>query len=230
MDAEQPGAHGATVIPPGYRLQNGKLVPGEQPAITRIIPKLKPEPDPRRWWVLVGAALLILSVVLVALATKGPEHPVRVAPTGEKKFLEAVRHGQDRVRHGNPVTLVSARQQRMRTLCRDLEDGDQKVRGWVGTVHDIDTQGDGEGVITVSIGDDTDLRTGSGMGAEKRILLRPRSDVFESVANLHDGDRVVFDGAFVPDGTACVNETSIFDRNGMLTPDFLFMFSSIAPA
>ena len=53
---------------------------------------------------------------------------------------------------------------------------------------------------------------------------------FESVAKLDDGDRVVIDGTFVRDQGSCVKETSTFAKNGMLTPDFLFLFSSIHPA
>jgi hypothetical protein len=228
MDAEHQGAPGAPAIPPGYRLHNGALVPAEQPAITRIMAKDIPKPVPRRRWVLGGAALLLLVIVAVMVASK---HDVaRVAPADEKAFLKTVQHGQDRVKHGNAVTLVAARAERGRLLCQLLGPRHQKVHGWVGTIRDIDTRGDNEGVITVSIGHDADLRTGSGDGAEKRTLLRPGSGVFESVAKLHNGERVVLGGTFVRDHGACVKETSVNPKNGMLTPDFLFLFSDIKPA
>jgi hypothetical protein len=227
MDAEQQGASEAPAIPPGYRLHNGALVPAEQPAITRIMTKDIPKPDPRRRWLLGGAALLLLVLVAMVASSK---HDDRVAPADEKAFLKAVHHGQDRVHHGNAVTLVAARAERARSLCQLLTPRHQKVHGWLGTIHDIDTRSDNEGVITVTIGDNTDLRTGSGDGAEKRTLLRPGSQVFESVAKLHNGDRVVLGGTFVRDRGACVKETSVNPKNGMLTPDFLFLFSSIAPA
>ena len=39
-----------------------------------------------------------------------------------------------------------------------------------------------------------------------------------------------FSGTFVPKGATCVNETSVFARNGMLTPGFLFRFTAVGPA
>jgi hypothetical protein len=230
MDAEHEGAE-ATTIPRGYRLHNGELVPAAQPAITRIITKHPPKPDPRKRWALGGGAVLVLAIVLVvvALARSGtPE--VRRVPADEKKFLQGVQDGQYEVHHGNAFTLVTARGDRSAALCNVLEQAHQTVRGWLGTIHDIDTRGDDEGIITVSIGSDTDLRTGSGAGADKRMLVNPGSGVYRSVAGLHDGDRVVFAGTFVRSGTSCVKETSVHPKNGMLTPDFLFVFSSIAPA
>ncbi len=226
MDAEHQGAPAAQVIPPGHRLENGKLVSAEQPAITRIMGKDLPKPRLPRRWLYIGGALLLLLVVALVASTRG--HP-RPAPADEKDFLAKVQHGQDRVHHGNAVTLVSARTQRSRALCKILRPRHQRVHGWVGTIHGIDTHDD-EGVITVSIGHHTDLRTGSGAGAEKRVLLRPGSKVFESVARLDNGDHVVIDGTFVRDGRSCVKETSLFAKNSMLTPDFLFLFSSITRA
>ena len=228
MDDEHEVEADGPAIPPGFRLHNGVLVPAEQPAITRIIAKTPPKPDPRRrQWLIGGGALLVLVVIVLAV-TGSTRRAERHAPADEKEFLEAVQHGQDRVNHGNAVTLVSAKAERGKKICELLGPQHQKVHGWVGTIKGIDTRDD-EGIITVSIGHDTDLRTGSGAGAEKRVLLRPGSEVFESVAKLDDGDRVVVDGTFVRDQGSCVKETSTFAKNGMLTPDFLFLFSSIHP-
>jgi hypothetical protein len=228
MDDEQEVEAEGPAIPPGFRLHNGVLVPAEQPAITRIIAKSPPKPDPRRRWLIGGGVLLVL-VLVVAAVTGSTRHDERHAPADEKSFLKAVQHGQDRVQHGNAVTLVSAKAEREKALCDLLTPLHQKVHGWVGTINGIDTHDD-EGIITVSIGHDTDLRTGSGAGVDKRVLLRPGSKVFESVAKLDDGDRVVIGGTFVRDGGFCVKETSAFAKNGMMTPDFLFLFSSIHPA
>jgi hypothetical protein len=141
-----------------------------------------------------------------------------------------VQSAQGRVLQGNAVTLVSARRHRALLLCELLKSSQGQVRGWVGTIHDIDTDNDEDGIITVSIGHGADLRTGSGWGAAKRTLLRPDTDVFEAVAKLHDGDRVVLGGRFVGAHGSCLTETSLRARNSVMTPDFLFLFSSIHKA
>ena len=65
--------------------------------------------------------------------------------------------------------------------------------------------------------------------AEDHTLIDPNSDVYRALANLKSGDRVQFDGVFRPHGATCIHETSIFAKNGMLTPSFVFAFTAVAP-
>lgn len=207
-------------IPAGYRLQNGQLVPAEQPAITRIM-QAPPRRD-RRWWAIAGVAVaMVLVIAALAAARPGPKLPAQ-----QRAFLKAVTDAQERVREGNAVTLVSARTERAHEFCR-LLGRSRSVTNWRGTIHDIDTAGDDDGVITVSIGEHTDLRTGGGFLGDPRTRLRPGTEVFESVARLHNGDDVVFSGTFVRAPGTCIKETSLLARNGILSPDFEFVFRSV---
>ena len=146
-------------------------------------------------------------------------------------FVAAVVHGQDRVRDGNDVTVVDARLERERTICEGLPRGG-KVNGWLGQIEEIDTPLVGDtGMVTVALGHDIELKTSSSLlapaGSAPGCSPVPRSS--PPWRTSHDGDAVRFGGYFVPEGGSCINETSIRDRNGMLTPGFVFRFTSIAP-
>ncbi len=211
-------------IPPGFVMHNGELVSREEMAVAPTS-----SPDRSRWWKAGGAllAVLVLGLVVAGIVSRSGED----LPTQQERFVAAVVHGQDRVRDGNDVTVVDARLERDRTICDGLPRRG-KVSDWVGRIKEIDTPLVGDaGMVTVALGHDIELKTSSSLlaPAGESTGLQPGSEVFTAVANLHDGDTVRFGGYFVPAGGSCIKETSIRDRNGMLTPGFVFRFTSIAP-
>lgn len=184
--------------------------------------------DDRRWWVAAGGVLLLLVVVVVVAATREGAPPRK--PEQQRDFLAAVERGQRQVRAGNDITLVTADRQRSSQACRHLPGG--KVHGWIGTLTKVGTVfGGDQGQVTVSLGHDVTLHTWShqSQDAKDHTLVDSHSDVYQVLADLDTGDRVVFDGTFVPEGGACLHETSLFARNGMLTPGFVFRFTAVAP-
>jgi hypothetical protein len=226
-------------IPPGYRMQNGELVPAEQPAITRIMPTPKdvrrprwPRRPRRSWgnipgyWPIV-ATLGALVLFLAVIAFNSPDS----VPEQQRHFLTIVKQGQDAVRHGNDITLVTASRQRARDTC-SLLPRDLAVTDWIGTITDVGTVSGGEaGVLRVAIGDDVEVKTWTDEGDDRRdhTLIDPDSSVYHSLSTLQEGNGIRFSGTFVPRPGTCLQETSLFARNGMLTPDFIFRFTSVAP-
>ncbi len=106
------------------------------------------------------------------------------------------------------------------------------VEHWVGTITKVGTVfGGKEGHVSVAVGNDAHLRTWdrASEDAKDHTLVDPNSDVYRALADLKAGDRVRFSGAFVPKGTSCLRETSLFARNGMLTPGFVFRFTEVGP-
>jgi hypothetical protein len=180
--------------------------------------------DRRRLWPWVAAGVALLVAVLL-LRGGQPD----TAPQEQQAFLAAVQRAQREVREGNDLTVVTARRERRQVVC-GLLGPRREVQEWVGTVEHIGTTlGGDDGVLRVSLGHDVDLKTqGAGWGDDAgRTLIRPGSEVYDSLADLDEGDPVVFSGTFVPKGRSCLQETSVRDRNGILTPDFVFRFSSV---
>ncbi len=181
----------------------------------------------RRVW-LASVGVLVVFVVLVAITNAGS--PAR-APEEERDVLAAVKKGQSAVREGNDITLVTAARDRASAICALLPRGG-RVEDWIGTVSKVGTVfGGKQGKVSVSVGDGVELRTWSRESEDARdhTLVDPNSDVYRALADLKSGDEVTFTGAFVPKGATCLHETSVFDRNGMLTPSFVFRFTSVSP-
>jgi hypothetical protein len=180
----------------------------------------------RRLW-LASIGVLVVFVVLVAITSAGS--PAR-APEEERDFLTAVKKGQSAVREGNDITLVTAARDRASAICTLLPRSG-RVEDWVGTVSEVGTVfGGKQGKVSVSVGEGVELRTWSRESEDARdhTLVDPNSDVYRALAELKSGDEVTFTGAFVPKGATCIHETSVFARNGMLTPSFVFRFTGVA--
>jgi hypothetical protein len=183
--------------------------------------------DDRRLWLGAGGVLLLLVVILV-IANGGS--PAR-APHEQRAFLKAVRHGQTAVRDGNDITLVTAARERASQVCDRVLPPGGEVKNWVGTLSKVGTVfGGKQGQVEVSLGDDVKLHTWGRESEDTKdhTLVDPHSDVYQQLADLKSGDQVRFSGTFLPKGPTCLHETSLFARNGMLTPGFVFRFTSVA--
>lgn len=181
----------------------------------------------RRVWVPATLVVTGLVVIWIVASAGGPAR----LPQEERDFLDVVKRGQTAVSDGNDITLVTAARDRTSGACALLP-RDGRVEQWVGTISEVGTVfGGKQGHLTVEIGQDVKLRTWSreSEDGDDHTLIDPNSDVYQALADLKSGDRVRFDGRFVPKGASCLHETSVFARNGMLTPSFVFQFTSVAP-
>lgn len=221
--SEPPSEDDTRRIPAGHVLLNDRLVTRDELEVTPLR-----RPSRRPWWLAMAAAVLALA--LVGALVRWISAPEDALPVQQQRFLAAVAHGAERVREGNEVTVVEARRERRRVICALL--GDAPVRNWEGTLSDIDTTLGGEdGMITVRVGEDAELRTSNPLlaGEDERSVIRPGTPAFAEIADLQDGDRVRFSGRFLPGDDGCFDETSLRARNGMLTPGFVFRFTAVAP-
>jgi hypothetical protein len=165
---------------------------------------------------------------VVAGVTKTPDVP-KGAPSDQAAFDKTVKTAQHAADGANELEIVKIRDQRNDAMCKVLP-GDLKVTDWVGTVHDVATNlGGDSGVLSLYIGKDIKASTTnnglSDLGAH--TLIGTDSPLYDSLATLSDGDHVVFSGQFIGDGDRCIEEQSVFDVNGVKTPDFLFRFSAV---
>lgn len=182
----------------------------------------------RRVW-LPAAGVLIALIVLVAITAGGSP---ATAPDSQQEFLDAVKRGQTAVRDGNDLTLVTAARDRAGDVCALLRPSRGAVEDWVGTLQDVGTVSGGkQGEVSVAVGNDVKVHTWGRESEDGKdnTLVDPNSDVYRALADLKSGDKVRFSGVFVPRGATCFQETSVFARNGMLTPGFVFRFTAVAP-
>lgn len=111
------------------------------------------------------------------------------------------------------------------------------IRGWLGTVESISTD-QGADVVSFRIatsmeGFDITYGTVSNRMSDARYgsLITQTSPLFGVLANLHEGDRVVFDGEFLGDPAGKIGtwESSMTERGSMEEPEFNIRFTNVEP-
>ena len=175
--------------------------------------------------------------------TSAPSQPVASAPsparsvasasgtgqdTSETAFIGAVRQGQNGyAAAGSDFAKGSTRPDRKAAVCGAVTS--PSVTGWTGKIVTLTTNGDGNGVVSVEIAPNIELKTWnnslSDIGSD--TLIKANSPVYRQLGSLRVGQTVHFSGRLFSDGTDCFKETSMTLSGSMSEPEYLFRFESI---
>jgi hypothetical protein len=165
-------------------------------------------------------------------ATTGADNGPAI-PADEAKFIDAVRSSQTEYNAAaNDMAKGAARATRRNGICQALQSG-MAVNDWIGTIKMLSSNGDGKGVLYISVADDVVIGTWnnalSDIGDE--TLLDQNSTVFKAASAMKERDKVGFSGTFIPSDVDCAKESSMTLEGSMTSPAFIFRFASIsAPA
>lgn len=118
---------------------------------------------------------------------------------------------------------------RKAAICRALPRLD--VHDWIGTIYTLPSNGDGDGVVEITIGPDIYVKTWNNAISDSgdHTLILAGSPVFQAFVAMKVGDTVRFNGTFLPSPTDCAREPSVTLSGSMTEPEFLMRFSSAAP-
>lgn len=187
----------------------------------------EPKQGSKLWgWIAGGAAVLGVLV----LGAFEPD-PADSFPDDQAKFVEAVQVAKDGAEGANEMRVVELRETRNNAICSMLPKG-LNVRGWYGTVSDVDTTlGGDSGTLEVELDDRIAVGTwnngfSDALDGASSLITRD-SPIYNQVASLENGDLVKFSGTFVPDDQDCVGEMSLTDVGGVESPTFVFAFSDV---
>jgi hypothetical protein len=148
-------------------------------------------------------------------------------PNKQANFLSIVERAALKAESGNEIAVVKARKKRGRDICALMPA--LKATNWVGEVEDASTElGGDSGVLALRLNDSVAVQTWNNSASDigSNTLISPSSSLYDKLGNLSEGDKVTFSGRFVR-APNCLEEQSLIDENGVLTPDFSFKFSSI---
>lgn len=158
-----------------------------------------------------------------------PPSDPRVAPQAEQALVAAVEAARQQYDAGaNDMAKGAARPMRARATCQAL--GELAARDWVGHIQTLSSNGDGKGVLAISIGSDVILKTWNNdlSDAGDQTMIDPTSSLFAAASSLKEGDLVRFSGSFIPSNTDCVEEGSLTLEGSIDKPEYIFRFSSIS--
>jgi Sec-independent protein translocase protein TatA len=152
------------------------------------------------------------------------------SPPEEKKLIEAVIAGYEEFKKGsNEIQQEKARDSRKAAIASAL--GTTTASNWTGTVKNIGTNSDGLGILDITISSDPTITVSTWDNALSDIfdntLIPKSSPVYEAMANLKKGDKVLFSGRFLRDERDSIKESSLTIAGSMRAPNFIFVFSKI---
>ncbi|MFG1409473.1 hypothetical protein V5G24_00035 [Xanthobacter sp. VTT E-85241] len=164
----------------------------------------------------------------LAMAAEFPEFPTM--PEQQKRFIAAIEAARDTYSKGaNDMAKGAARPARAKEICSILKGSQPKA--WVGVIYDLSTNGDGKGVMEVTIGPNVYVKTWNNSLSDisDKTLIDPSSPLFQSAVVLKEGQKVILSGTFFKSPTDCVKEGSLTLRGTITEPEFIIRFSSIKP-
>jgi len=125
----------------------------------------------------------------------------------------------------------AARPVRGRKLCEMFRSG-LRVKDWSGTVEKLSSNGDGKGVLSISLAHGISVKTWNNSFSDTgdHTLLEPGSDIYSKAVALQKGQSVPFSGSFIHDaGVDCLRESSMTMDGSMTKPEYVFLFTDIVP-
>jgi hypothetical protein len=184
------------------------VIPSPAPAPTPALPPLPaPTPPPDAQVALLNDMLLIAKAI-------------------EDQFLAILQDGKASYQNTSDATLsLGARANRAADLCT-LLGTERDAVDWTGTISDLSSSGS---VLAIKLGNDVTVGTSSPSDSQPTSMIDPASDLFNTISQMHVGERVRFSGNFFPSDSDCIKETSLTPKGSMTSPYFLMKFTAVAP-
>lgn len=171
-----------------------------------------------------------ICATVLALATTGAsaqewhDH----APKPQQALVAAVKAGVETYTGGgSDLQKGAARPTRAKEICKAVKS--RRAENWVGKLKTLTTNGDGWGVLVVSITPQITVGTmlNSWADVKDKTLINPKSSVYTAAAKLKEGDTVSFSGVFAKGDADCFGEKSLTMSGAMMRPEFVLKFTSI---
>jgi hypothetical protein len=149
-----------------------------------------------------------------------------IARAIEDQFLAILQDGKASYENTSDATLsLGARANRAADLCT-LLGNERDAVDWTGTISDLSSSGS---VLAVKLANDITVGTSSPSDSQSASMIDPASDLFNTISQMHVGERVRFSGNFFPSNSDCIKETSLTPKESMTSPYFLMKFTAVAP-
>jgi len=149
-------------------------------------------------------------------------------PTDQARFINAVVSARTSYNSAaNELAAGGMRSARQQAICNAVIN--QQASDWVGRIETLTSNGDGKGVVSLSMTQYIHVATWNNSLSDIRdhTLIDPTSSMFKELAALKVGDLVKFSGQFSSSNTDCVGEQSVTLQGSMTKPEFTMRFTSI---
>jgi hypothetical protein len=148
----------------------------------------------------------------------------------QQALIDAVEDARQRYRTAaNDMARGGTRAWRKDVICKLLPS--LTVKDWKGEIYKLSSNSDGKGVVEITIGRDTYVKTWNNSLSDigDHTLIEPNSAIFRTLSQMKEGDRIRFSGSFIGSDTDCVKEASMTQNGSMTEPEFIFRFLGVSP-
>ncbi len=149
-----------------------------------------------------------------------------IAKAIEDQFLAILQDDKASYENTSDATLsLAAQANRAADICT-LLGSERDAVDWTGTISELSSSGT---VLAVKLADNVTVGTSHSPDDDSTSMIDPASDLFNTISQMHVGERVRFSGNFFPSASDCIKETSPTQKRSMTAPYFLMKFTSVAP-
>jgi aspartyl protease family protein len=174
-----------------------------------------------------GISALVVGVISGSSGTSETVADLQ-GPSDQTRFTSAVVSARTSYeRAPNELAAGGIRSGRQQAICNIVIN--QSASDWVGKITKLTSNGDGKGVISISLAPNVEVSTWNNSFSDlgDRTLIDPTSSLFKALATMKVGDPVKFSGRFSSSSTDCVGEQSVTLQGSMTDPVFTMRFTSI---
>lgn len=198
---------------------------------------VSPDPEPKATAVAdtspstrasAGAATKAVASAEAPPEPKATPKPVAPKLSQQDKFIALIETARDAADDAdNDFQKRLPLTKRDKAICKLLKT--KRVQNWTGEIENLDTNGDGLGVLTIQIADDVKVSTWNNALSdfEDNTLIKTSSPLFDTMSTLNEGDQVTFSGTFTRDPESCIGEQSVTDNGATQTPTFTMRFTKL---
>ena len=151
-------------------------------------------------------------------------------PQDQVQFIDAVSEYARGFSNAKNELQQSVLRDQRKLVIANLLDG-YSITSWVGTINILETNTDGNAILSVRISPDIEVKTWNNALSDinSNTLIEKELPIYNSLFELSSGQQIEFSGDFFPSKADYIEETSMTIDGSMRNPEFLFKFKSIKP-
>lgn len=153
-----------------------------------------------------------------------------ITPINQKQFISLIEQYANSFRSAqNDLQKSVLRDQRRDELAKLINS--RSVKSWIGTISKLETNSEGKAILSIKLSPNVEIKTWNNVFSDigSDTLITKESELYSTLLNLSQGQKIVFSGDFFSSEADYIKETSITIKGSMRSPEFLFNFKSANP-
>lgn len=161
------------------------------------------------------------------------EAPAAEIPAAQQAMSDAVAQGRsDAEAAETDLQRANVLTERSSAMCESVPDG--AVENWIGTVKDVDANGEGKAIVVLEIEDDIEIGTWNNAFSDvsDNTLIEQGTPLYDAALELAPGDAVQFSGTLKSGSEGndtCYYTSNLTESMSIESPDYKIVFTELAP-